>query len=108
IEVKNEGPGTARAVELSMTTAPLLIEGIPSVVSVGDLAPGDVKRVTLDGNVGVVKDAVQEELTLILRAGSPSIRLPSAKKFLVAMKPGSAVEAVSLPVDVDELSKRTS
>ncbi len=63
---------------------------------------------TLDGKVGMVKDAVQEELTLILRAGSPSVRLPSAKKFLVAMKPGAAAEAVALPVDVDQLSKRTS
>lgn len=108
IEVKNEGPGTARAVELSVITMPLSIEGIPSAISVGDLAPGEVKRVTLDGKVGTVKDAVQEELTLILRAGSPSVQLPSAKKFLVAMKPGSAVEAVALPVDVDHLSNRTS
>ena len=108
IEVKNEGPGTARAVELSVTTAPLLIEGVPSVVSVGDLVPGEVKRVTLDGKVGTVKDAVQEELTLVLRAGSPSGRLPSAKKFLVAMKPGSAAEAGALPIDVDQPSKRAS
>ena len=107
VEVKNEGPGTARAIELSVTTAPLLIEGIPSVVSVGDLAPGGVKRVTLDGKVGMVKDAVQAELTLVLRAGSSSIRLPSAKKFLVAMKPGAAA-AVAPPVDVDQLSKRAS
>ena len=108
VEVKNEGPGTARAVELSVTTTQHLIEGIPSVVSVGDLAPGAVKRVTLDGKVGMVKNALQEELTLILRAESPSVRLPSAKKFLVAMKPGEAEEAVVLPVDVDQLSNRNS
>jgi hypothetical protein len=34
--------------------------------------------------------------------------LPPAKKFLVAMKPESATEAVALPVDVDQLPKRTS
>jgi hypothetical protein len=106
IEVKNEGPGTARAVELSVTAMPPLIEGIPSVVSVGDLQPGEVKHVTLDGKVGTVKEAVQEELTLMLRAGSPTVQLPSAKKFLVAMKPESATEAVVLPVDVDHLPKR--
>src|SRR5207342_835197 len=78
IEVKNEGPGTARAVELSVTATPPLIERIPSVVSVGDLQPGEVKRVTLDGKVGMVKDVLQGELTLILRAGSPSVQLPSA------------------------------
>ena len=108
IEVKNEGPGTARAVELSVTAAPLMIEGIPAVVSIGDLAPGEVKRLTLDGKVGAVNDAVQEELTLTLHAGSPSIQLPSAKKFLVAMKPGAAVEAVALPVDVDQPANRAS
>jgi hypothetical protein len=108
IEVKNEGPGAVQAVELSVTATPPLIERIPSVVSVGDLQPGEVKRVTLDGKVGMVKDAVQEELTLVLRAGSPSVQLPSAKKFLVAMKPESATEVVALPVDVDQLPKRTS
>jgi hypothetical protein len=108
IEVKNEGPGVARAIELSVTAVPPLIERIPSVVSVGDLQPGEVKRVTFDGKVDTVKDAVQAELTLILRAGSPSVQVPSAKKFLVAMKPESAAEAVSLPVDVDQLPKRTS
>jgi len=108
IEVKNEGPGTARAVELAVSAMPPLIELITSVVSVGDLQPGEVKRVTLEGKVGTVKDAVQAELTLILRAGFPSVQLPSAKKFLVAMKPESETEAVSLPVDVDQLPKRTS
>ena len=108
VEVKNEGPGTARAVELSVTATPPLIERVPSVVSVGDLQPGEVKRVTLDGKVGTVKGAVREELTLILRAGSPSVQLPAAKKFLVAMKPESATEAVALPVDVDQLPKRAS
>ncbi len=108
IEVKNEGPGTARAVELTMTPMPPLIERIPGVVSVGDLQPGEVKHLTLDGKVGTVNNAVQEELTLMLRAGSPSVQLPSAKKFLVAMKPGSATEIVALSVDVDHLPKRTS
>jgi hypothetical protein len=108
IEVKNEGPGTARAVELSVTATPSLIERIPGLVSVGDLQPGEVKRVTLDGKVGTVKDPVQAELTLILRAGSPSVQVPSAKKFLVAMKPESATEALALPVEVDQLPKQTS
>ena len=108
IEVKNEGPGTARAVELLVTAMPTSIERIPSVVSVGDLQPGEVKHLTLDGKVGMVKDAMQEEVTLMLRAGSPSVQLPSAKKFLVAMKPESATEAVALPVDVDQLPTRTS
>jgi hypothetical protein len=108
IEVKNEGPGTAQAIELSVTAMPPLIEQIPSVISIGNLQPGEVKRVTLAGKVGTVKDAVQEELTLMLRAGSPSVQLPSVKKFLMEMKPESSTKAVAQPIDVDQLPKRTS
>jgi Caspase domain len=107
-EVKNEGPGTARAVELSVAAMPPLIERIPDMVSVGDLQSGQVKHVTLDGKVGLVKDTVPAELTLTLRAGSPSVQLPSPKKFVLVVKPGSATEIVALPVDVDQLPKRTS
>jgi hypothetical protein len=62
----------------------------------------------LDGKVGTINASEQEELTLILRAKSPLVRLPSAKKFLVVMKPGFAVEARTQPVDIDQLLKRPS
>ena len=107
IEVKNEGPGTARAVELLVAATPILTKQIPGVVSIGDLQPGEVKHVTLDGKVGTINAAAQEELTLILRAKSPLVQLPSAKKFLVVMKPASTVETAT-PVDVDRLPKRTN
>lgn len=106
IEVKNEGPGTARAVELLVAATPILTKQIPGVVSIGDLKPGEVKHVILDGKVGTINAAAQEELTLILRAKSPLVRLSSAKKFLVVMKPASTVETAT-PVDVDQLPKRT-
>ena len=107
IEVKNEGPGTARAVELLVAATPILTKQIPGVVSIGDLQPGEVKHVTLDGKVGTIIAAAQEELTLILRAKSPLVQLPSAKKFQVVMKPASTVETAT-PVDVDRLPKRTN
>ena len=107
-EVKNEGPGTVRAVELLIAAMPSLIERIPSMVSVGDLQSGEVKHMTLDGKVDTVKDAVQVELTLTLRAGSPSVQLPAPKKFLVAIKPESDTKVVAPPVDVDQLPKKTS
>jgi hypothetical protein len=107
IEVKNEGPGTARAVELLVAATPILTTQIPGVVSIGDLQPGEVKHVTLDGKVGTIHAAAPEELTLILRAKSPLVRLPSAKKFLVSIKPASTMETAT-PVDVDRLPKRPS
>jgi hypothetical protein len=108
VEVKNEGPGAARAVELSVAATPALIEGVPSMVSVGDLQPGEVKRVTLKGRVGRVHNDIQAEVTLKLSAGSPSVRLPSSKKFLVAMKPESSVTEAAFQADVDQLPKRAS
>jgi hypothetical protein len=108
IEVKNEGPGIARAVELLVAATPILTKQIPGVVSIGDLQPGEVKHVTLDGKVGTINAAAQEELTLILRAKSPLVQLPSAKRFLVVMKPASTAEAAPPPVDVDRLPKRPS
>ena len=44
----------------------------------------------------------------MLRYGSPSVQLPSAKKFFVAMTPEHGTEAVVQPIDVDQLPKRTS
>lgn len=108
VEIKNEGPGIARAVKLLVIATPTLIERIPSVASVGDLQPGEVKHFTLDGIVGTITDAVQAELTLVLRAGSLSAQLPSAKKFLMVMKPGPTEEAVTQSVDVDRLPQGTS
>jgi hypothetical protein len=107
IEVKNEGPGTARAVELLVAATPILTTQIPGVVSIGDLQPGEVKHVTLNGKVGTINAAAPEELTLILRAKSPLVQLPSAKKFLVSIKPAATVETAT-PVDVDRLPKRPS
>ena len=107
IEVRNEGPEFARAVDLSVTATPPLIEQIPGLIAVGDLSPGETKRVTVEGKAGMVKDAVQAELLLTLRAGFPSNPLPFSKKFVVAMKPESATEAIAQPVDVDQLPANT-
>ena len=105
IEVKNEGPGTAAGVEILVSGTAALVEMIPSVLPVGDIPAGDVKRVSLNGKVGAVAEATQAELVLALRAQSPTVQLPSVKKYLVAVKPANAPEAIAVPVDVDELPK---
>ncbi|HJT22205.1 MAG TPA: caspase family protein [Nitrospira sp.] len=106
VEVKNEGPGEAVGVEVLVQGTPELVEQIPTVLPVGNIAAGEVKRVSLDGKIGTVKEAMQAELLLGLRSRSPSDQLPSAKKFLVAMMPHTAPEAQAIPVDVDEIPKR--
>jgi Caspase domain len=106
VEVKNEGPGVVQGVEIQVSGTPALTEHLSGLITVGELRSGEVKRVTLDGTIGAVKEAVQAELILTLRAGSTSVKLPSAKKFVVAMKPESDAEAALFPVDVDQLPKR--
>ncbi len=107
IEVKNEGPGSASGVEVLVGGTPALVEHIPSVLPVGDLPAGDVKRVSLDGKVGTVTEAGQAELVLALRSQSGSAHIPAAKKFLVAIKPADAPEAAMVPIDVDEVPKNS-
>jgi hypothetical protein len=105
IEIKNEGPGTAAGVEILVSGTAALVDAIPAVLPVGDLPPGDVKRLSVEGKVGAVAEATQAELVLAVRAQSIAVRLPSVKKFLVAMKPADAPDAAMLPVDVDELPR---
>jgi len=108
IEVKNEGPGAAAGVEILVSGTAALVEMIPSVLTVGDIPAGEVKRVSVDGKVGAVAESTQAELVLALRAKSPAVQLPSVKKYLVAVKPANAPEAIAVPVDVDELPKPSS
>ena len=108
IEVKNEGPGAAAGVEILVSGTAALVEMIPSVLTVGDIPAGEVKRVSVNGKVGAVAESTQAELVLALRAKSPAVQLPSVKKYLVAVKPANAPEAVAMPVDVDELPKLSS
>ena len=108
IEVKNEGPGAAAGVEILVSGTAALVEMIPSVLTVGDIPAGEVKRVSVNGKVGAVAESTQAELVLALQAKSPAVQLPSVKKYLVAVKPANAPEAVAMPVDVDELPKPSS
>ena len=108
IEVKNEGPGAAAGVEILVSGTAALVEMIPSVLTVGDIPAGEVKRVSVNGKVGAVAESTQAELVLALRAKSPAVQLPSVKKYLMAVKPANAPEAIAVPVDVDELPKLSS
>jgi hypothetical protein len=105
IEVKNEGPGVASGVEVLISGAPELIEHLPPALPIGNIPPGEVKHVSVEGKVGTVKVSFQAELTLLLRAQTPSAQLPTAKKFLVAMRPSTAPDAMMVAVDVDDVPK---
>jgi hypothetical protein len=105
MEVKNEGPGAVSGVEVLVSGTPDLVEEIPAVLPVGDIPPGEFKRISVDGKIGTVKEPLQAELMLTLRTSSLSVQLPNSKKFLVAMRPAAAPAAATAPVDVDRIPK---
>jgi hypothetical protein len=105
IEVKNEGQEVASGVEVLISGPPELIENIPPALPIGNIQPGEVKHVSVEGKVGTVKVSFQAELTLLLRAETLSGQLPSVKKFLVAMRPATAPDAMTVAVDVDDVPK---
>lgn len=103
-EIKNEGAGVAHGIEIDLSGHAAIIGGLKSPVSVGALQPGEVRRVTVEGKVGTVPGIEQAELICTLRA-SANADLPSAKKFLVAIRPDRSDDVEVLSVDVDQLPK---
>lgn len=105
VEVKNEGSGPAQAVEVAVQGSSRLIEQLPTALSVGDLAPGEMKRVVMEGKMGPVKEPIHGELLLFLRTLSTSAQLPDGKQFLIALKPEKDPKTMVKPIDVDKLPK---
>ncbi len=101
-EVKNEGEGVAEAVAVELKGHAAIVGGVTSPVALGPLQPGEIKRVTVDGQVGRVLDVEQAELICALQA-APNVILPSPKKFFVAIRPDSGGNTEVLSVDVDQL-----
>ncbi|MGQ0809906.1 MAG: caspase family protein [Nitrospiraceae bacterium] len=105
IEVKNEGPAVAREVEMLIDGSPSLARQFPGRVEIGDLQPGEIKRVKATAKPLFIKEVEQGELVLSLRSSSPGAHLPPSKKFLMALKPGEAEDVEVLSVDVDQVPK---
>ncbi len=108
VEVKNDGAALAQGVEVHVGGTTGVFQQVPAVISVGDLEPGAIKRVTFGGKVGQVQSVEQAELVLSLKVASASVQLPTAKKFLIAVRPEQAEEVEILSVDVDQLPKKPS
>ena len=103
-EVKNEGTAVAQAIEIVLSGHAAIVGGLKTPVLLGALQPGEVRRVAVDGKVGLVSNVEQAELICALRA-APNVELPSAKKFFVAIHPDHNEEIEVLSVDVDQLPK---
>lgn len=101
-EVKNEGDAVAEAVAVVLSGHAAIVGGVTTPVALGMLQPGEIRRVAVEGKVGVVAAAEQAELICALQAAA-NVTLPSPKKFFVAIKPDAGANAEVLSVDVDQL-----
>jgi hypothetical protein len=104
-EIKNEGAAVADDVEVHLTGHPAVIQSLKPPVLVGEIGPGEIKRVSIAGTLGGVSEVEAAEIVCALRASS-LVELPPSKKFIVAIRP-EAVDAVEvLSVDVDQIANQ--
>ncbi len=104
IEVKNEGLTEVKGVEVMIGGSSAVTAQFPSLLPVGDLQPGEIKRMSMTKPIGKVREPIRGELTLSLRSATPVAGLPPAKKFAVFLKPEKADVAEPVP-DVDQPPK---
>lgn len=103
VEVNNAGPDVARSVNVTLKGTPALIQMLQNPISVGDLQPGESKRVTVSGNLPSVSAVQQAELIVSVEASDGSTGLLRPKKFLVALRPAKPESVEVLSVDVDQV-----
>ncbi len=107
VDVTNLGTTPARGVQVALKGTPELVRMLPNPVSVGDLQPGESKRVKITGHLPPVSAVVQAELILSLEAPGLVAGTVRPKKFLVALRPGKPEMIEVLSVDVDQPPPKT-
>jgi hypothetical protein len=103
VEVKNAGAGLARSVIAALSGSPELVQVLANPISIGDLAPGETKRVEVSGRLPPVSGVQQAELIIAVAASSATSGQPRPKKFLVALRPTLTQQLEVLSVDVDQV-----
>lgn len=107
VEVKNEGRTEAQGVEVLVEGTGVLTALLPSTMTVGDVLPGEIKRVTVTKPMTSAKEPLRGELLFGLRSASPLAQIPPVKKFTIQVKPSPA-NGTSSAIDVDQPPKGTA
>lgn len=107
VEVKNEGGTEAQGVEVLVEGTGVLIAQLPSTMAVGDVLPGEIKRVTVTTPMTSAKEPLRGELLFGLRSVSPLAQVPPVKKFTILVKPGPE-NGTQSAIDVDRPPKGTA
>ncbi len=107
VEVKNEGRTEAQGVEVLVEGTGVLTAQLPSTMAVGDILPGEIKRVTVTKPMTSAKESLRGELLFGLRSVSPLAQIPPVKKFTILIKP-SPGDGTQAAMDVDQPPKGTA
>lgn len=102
-EIKNDGPAAAHDLEIDFAGHPAVLHNLPHPVKVGTLEPGEIKRMSVNGSLGPVTEVEQAELVCVLRTAGSDTASPTAKRFLIAIRPDREEDAEVLSVDVDQM-----
>jgi hypothetical protein len=105
VEVTNKGAEPAQNVAVVLSGSPAMIQAFPQPVLVGDLQPGESRRVKATGVVGEVTSPEQAELVIGLSASTPGAARVPRKKFVASVRPAEE-EVEVLSVDVDRTPRR--
>ncbi|TAJ28561.1 MAG: hypothetical protein EPO64_04615 [Nitrospirae bacterium] len=101
VEVKNGGSEVAKGVVVVLSGSPALVQALGNPISVGDLQPGETKRVEASGRVPPVAAVQQAELIVSVQS-SAGVGQPQ-KKFIAALRPSRMQHVEVLSVDVDQI-----
>jgi hypothetical protein len=104
IEVKNNGMAEAKGVDVVIGGTTLLTAQFPPVVPVGDLQPGEVKRVSITKRMTALQETLRGEVVLSLRSATPIASVPPPKRFTLLVKPEKTDTVAAVP-DVDHPPK---
>ncbi len=104
IEVKNNGVAEAKGVDVVLGGMAQVTAHFPPVFPVGDLQPGEVKRVSITKRLTALQEALRGELVLSLQSATPIASVPPPKRFTLLVKPEKINTVAAVP-DVDHPPK---
>jgi hypothetical protein len=105
IEVTNTGSDPANDVAVILSGTSPLVQGFGDRIAIGEVGPGETRRVTGGARLDTVAAPQQGELMVALEASPSGARLPPAKTFLVPLRPARPQGLGPPPVNVDAVPK---
>jgi hypothetical protein len=106
IEVTNKAEQIMRGVAATFSGSQVMTEAFPKPVLVGDLNPGESRRIKTSGRLGAVSGPDQGELVVGLTSSTSGVGKIPRKKFIASVRPAEEEEVEILSVDVDRTPRR--